>query len=491
MPAVSWLIALCIAAPTKVTAKGKARADDAHEAEAKPRKGKERKEKQPRAIEIEFPDDIDLPFARTTPNKPVPLKARWAEGKDGPELAVWVNFGTVTGWHREPGGVFAGAWQPPDPAHPGELQVVVSTVVAGRVVHSAQTTDVSAEIELPGKSEPDAEVEILLDGDSFGPVRAAHDGRFSLLVKVPPNTQSATVKSRDRIGNVFKKTVNLFVPVVSRLALVCPIQRVQAGGPPVTVSAANAKEAAGHVAPLVFKPPEKLERSQETLTLTSAKLGSASCLLAVDAHAPEKALVFWEPPFIVSDGEDKTVLGVRVTDRFGNPSRDAQVLAKEEGSAAIPLSWSEENKRFEASVSSRRGAEERKLDVEVRAVAASCKTSMIGDGGPPGEKDYRGIPCALPSAPSFIQRAVLQQIPDRGVRLSAMREGETIVVRVSPAKEATAEKVQAADQNGKMGRMTLRKDGALIVPLAGLQGDVLVTHLESGTSVLVKRGGQK
>jgi hypothetical protein len=433
----------------------------------------------PRAIEIEFPQQVELPLARTTPLKPLVLKARWAEDAQGPELNAWVSFGEVKAWRRDGAGSFSGEWYPPDPAHPGDLQIVISTLIGQRIISSAQTSAVSAEIELRGKSEPDAEVEILLGGETFGPVRAQHDGRFTLLVTVPPGAQAAVARSKDRLGNLAKKSIDLFVPVVSRLALVCPVRRVQAGGAAITVQVANGKETTQ------FKPPEVIDRAQVPLVMKSGKLGSATCLVDVEPQRAAKAFVFWDPPFIVSDGADKTTLSLRVTDRFGNTTGDALVTAKEGNAEAAPLTWVEAKGRFELAIVSRREIEERRFDIEVRAVARSCKTSAVGAGATPGERDYRGIPCTPEKAPTLLVQAVLQQIPDRGVRLSATRKDNLIVIRLSPAQEADA--LQASDQNGKLGEITKAPDGTFTVPLKGLEGDVLVSHISSGTSVLVKR----
>ncbi|MBI3180264.1 MAG: hypothetical protein HYZ27_11420, partial [Deltaproteobacteria bacterium] len=108
----------------------------------------------------------------------------------------------------------------------------------------------SAKIELKGKSEPGARMEVRIAGERFGPVSADGRGQFALPVVVPPGEGWAQGVSTDKLGNTSRSKINLYLPEVERVhAFVFPDEVVAEASDPAwvfvtTVSAAGAPEEA-------------------------------------------------------------------------------------------------------------------------------------------------------------------------------------------------------------------------------------------------------
>jgi hypothetical protein len=276
-------------------------------------------------------------------------------------------------------------------------------------------------------------------------VRAAHDGRFKLLVTVPPHTQNALAKSRDRLGNTTKKNVDLFVPKVSTLAVACPFTRVVAGTLRLPLAIATAKEKAGgvviraaqgSVVGVDYRAPEKLEARVETLTFSSP-LGEATCTFPLVPGPAVRAEAHFDPPFLLADGTSRTKVTLVALDRFGNEQSEVDARLYE-GAAQLG-----------SDVASVLGSERRELRIEVKQL---------------------GLP--------DIREAVsLFQIPDRGVRLLA---GSTpLCVTLVPLD--AAETLTAVDEAGEA-LVPVKRGKELCVDRA--QGSVLFSHAGSGQSLL-------
>ncbi|XXF80763.1 hypothetical protein P2318_13700 [Myxococcaceae bacterium GXIMD 01537] len=88
----------------------------------------------------------------------------------------------------------------------------------------------AASVELPGTTEPDAEIAIDIAGQRFGPARAGPDGRFRLPVIVPPGHRYGLGHVTDRLGNVRRTPIDLMLPPTDGLACVLNPQRLPADG---------------------------------------------------------------------------------------------------------------------------------------------------------------------------------------------------------------------------------------------------------------------
>jgi hypothetical protein len=443
-----------------------------------------------RAIEIEFPHELDL---SPKSHAPVPLRARWVHGKDsnqttGPLLNAWASFGTIREFHREAGTeTYAGEWLAPDPPVPGLLLIVVSTIQNGRPVYSAQSTEVWAEIDLPGRSEPGAQVEIVLPGAKFGPVAAGADGKFKLPVRVPPHVDKATARSRDRLGNTYQKTVDLFVPKFSELALVCPRRAVMAGGPPLPLAIASdhtlagevsAKASAGGIDPeLRFLPPT--QAGTVTITATSKKLGAQSCTVEVAPGPADRLQMRAEPEFVVADGAAQQTIEVMALDRLGNETADVDVRCEEQ---ERPLSISRRGQKFVAALTSIKDRDRRELRCSAARVAQRCEAGE--------QKDFRGLPCAAGGRPELQATLAVEYIPERGVRLRVLAsEHDKVRIAVVPASEARADAVVGVTAKGAPLTLVTDKPGELVTTLPDDgSSSVTFSHLQSGMSLTVPLG---
>ncbi len=90
-----------------------------------------------------------------------------------------------------------------------------------------------SQIDLPGKTEPNAEFSIVIAGQRFPPkggVRAGPDGRFKVPVVVPPGHNEGIGTTVDRVGNRRSARMNLMVPETDQLACVVSPSRLPADG---------------------------------------------------------------------------------------------------------------------------------------------------------------------------------------------------------------------------------------------------------------------
>lgn len=85
-------------------------------------------------------------------------------------------------------------------------------------------------VEVPGRTEPGAEMRMTIAGSTFGPVKAAADGSFRLPVVVPPGYGTAAGETIDRVGNRRRSTIDLQLPPTDQLACVATPTRLPADG---------------------------------------------------------------------------------------------------------------------------------------------------------------------------------------------------------------------------------------------------------------------
>jgi hypothetical protein len=88
----------------------------------------------------------------------------------------------------------------------------------------------SAAIDLRGRSEPGARIELRVGERTFGPAFADPDGRFTLPIVVPPHVRQATSTSSDRLGNSRRREIDLHLPEVDRLGCVAWPAAIPADG---------------------------------------------------------------------------------------------------------------------------------------------------------------------------------------------------------------------------------------------------------------------
>jgi hypothetical protein len=95
----------------------------------------------------------------------------------------------------------------------------------GRVV-----VPLAASVNLPGETEPEASISIVIAGVKYGPVQAAGNGSFRVPVVVPPGHRIGQGLIVDRAGNVQRRAIDLGLPQTDGLACVLNPQRLPADG---------------------------------------------------------------------------------------------------------------------------------------------------------------------------------------------------------------------------------------------------------------------
>jgi hypothetical protein len=144
------------------------------------------------------------------------------------------NVGTVEALERTGPGRYRARYVLPTTRYP-EVAVIVafSAWPHPQSVHGALgvlRVPLASAVEVPGRTEPGAEMRLTIAGQSFGPVTAAADGSFRLPVVVPPGYGTATGETRDRVGNRRRTSMDLHLPPTDQLACVATPNRLPADG---------------------------------------------------------------------------------------------------------------------------------------------------------------------------------------------------------------------------------------------------------------------
>ena len=177
---------------------------------------------------------------------PAPVKGRDAEATLTVELrrpdgtldaeasppVVRVNVGSIESLAPAGPGRFRARYVLPKTRYP---EVVVLAAFSawpdpGSVYGAAGSllVPLASAIDLPGTTEPFAQMSLEIAGVSYGPTRAGQDGRFKLPVVVPPGHRFAKGTAVDRAGNRRVVKVDLMLPPTDRLSCVMTPTRLPA-----------------------------------------------------------------------------------------------------------------------------------------------------------------------------------------------------------------------------------------------------------------------
>jgi hypothetical protein len=159
------------------------------------------------------------------------------DGSPDPEASPPVlrsNVGTVAEVQPVSPGVFRASYQLPATRYP-EVAIIValSPWPSPQSIYGSLgrlLVPLAGSVELPGKTERNAEISMEIAGETFGPVRAGPDGRFRLPVVVPPGHKYAVSTAVDRHRNKRRNRVDLALPPTDRLACVANPARLPADG---------------------------------------------------------------------------------------------------------------------------------------------------------------------------------------------------------------------------------------------------------------------
>ena len=165
------------------------------------------------------------------------IEMRNAKGEADPESAPPVlraNVGTIEGLTKVGPGVYRARYVLPTTRYP-EVAVVVafSAWPHPQSVHGsfgALRVPLASSVDLPGKTEGNAEMAIVIANQKFGPVHAGADGRFKLPVVVPPGYGTGVGTAVDRLGNRRVSNIDLMLPPTDQLACVVNPTQLPADG---------------------------------------------------------------------------------------------------------------------------------------------------------------------------------------------------------------------------------------------------------------------
>lgn len=165
------------------------------------------------------------------------IEMRNAAGQPDPESAPPVlraNVGAIEALKKIGAGVYKARYVLPPTRFP-EVAVVVafSAWPHPQSVHGAfgaLRVPLAAAVELPGKTEANADLTLKIADKSFGPVRTGPDGRFKIPIVVPPGYGMASGTAIDRLRNKRSNPIDLALPPTDQLACVVNPTQLPADG---------------------------------------------------------------------------------------------------------------------------------------------------------------------------------------------------------------------------------------------------------------------
>lgn len=152
----------------------------------------------------------------------------------GAPPVVRANVGRVEALARTGPGTYRARYVLPNTNYPEvAILVALSAWPHPQSIYGAygkMLVPLAAAVDLPGETEPDAQMSIIIAGKTFGPAQAGRDGSFQLPVIVPPGFPFGQGRVVDRAGNVRRVSIDLNVPPTDGLACVLNPTRLPADG---------------------------------------------------------------------------------------------------------------------------------------------------------------------------------------------------------------------------------------------------------------------
>lgn len=307
-----------------------------------------------------------------TVEPPAPVKGRDKEARltvrmlrpdgtpddTGAPPVLRANVGRVEALERTGPGSWRARYVLPDTRYPEvAILVALSAWPHPQSIHGAYgkvLVPLAASVELPGRTEPNAELSVTIAGTTFGPVKAAPDGRFRVPVVVPPGHSVGLARAVDAAGNVRRSRMDLALPPTDGLACVLHPQRLPADGvsqarmlcatsDPLGLPVRDARvttavrhgtlrgptRAEGGLLEWLYTAPRTLPAEPDRIVATWPERGTSSreelSLQLVQGPVARVALSLAEP--VVHLGSTVRVT-VSVWDAFGRPRPGAQVVPR-------------------------------------------------------------------------------------------------------------------------------------------------------------------
>lgn len=274
----------------------------------------------------------------------------------GAPPVVRANVGRLEGLSRTGPGTYRARYILPTTSYPEvAILVALSAWPHPQSIHGAygrMLVPLAAAVNLPGETEPDAQISISIDGVTYGPTQAARDGSFQLPVVVPPGQRIGQSRVVDRAGNVRRRPIDLGLPPTDGLACVLNPPRLPADGvararmlcaasdprgrlvPDARVTAKvrhgtlkGPQRAEGGLLEWIYTAPRGLPAQPETIMASWAqrRVISREELTLQLVQGPVEKLSLSLPEAQVHYGST-VELSVMAEDAFGRPRPGAQVV---------------------------------------------------------------------------------------------------------------------------------------------------------------------
>ncbi len=374
----------------------------------------------------------------------------------GAPPVVRVNVGRVEELTRTGPGTYRARYVLPTTSYPEvAILVALSAWPHPQSIYGAygkMLVPLAAAVDLPGETEPNAQISITIAGTTYGPAQARGDGSFQLPVVVPPGHRFGQGRVVDRVGNVQRRPIDLGLPPTDGLSCVLNPPRLPADGvsrsrmlcaasDPLGRPVPNARVAAkarhgtlrgperaeGGLLEWIYTAPQGLPTEPEQILATWPQGGRNSrdelTLQLVQGPVERVSLAVAEP--LVHLGSEVGV-SVSVEDVFGRPRPGAQVtLGAPLGAIAPPRE--ERPGVFQSTWTLPAEGDSRELAVSARAFGPVGSepariTAWVREGTlQVGVSDLAGLP--IPAQPLKVGEQPHVTGPDGTVSLGPLRPG--------------------------------------------------------------------
>jgi hypothetical protein len=310
-----------------------------------------------------------------------------------------------------------GSVGPVQPAGPGRYRATYSppperfpqvAILLAEIDHPTGTRRAWLPVPLHGSlqlkldTKPNAKVEVLVAGKTFGPTRSDGKGRAELKVQVPPGVTAGTIRSTDRVGNTTRKPLDLAPPPfpLARMApgpaggvswsdsqaLGLEIFAIEASGTPsARAPTARAKrgtigsmQAAGPgVFTASYRAPEKVGEGKDQIEITSGP-APVAVELPVRPGPGVKLEIAFEPPAHTAGSRAPVRARASFVDAKGNAFPAGPATFASDFGSAKPLGPGEVELAIPDAFQGRD-----KVRVTARAGALSQTAALSLQGGPP------------------------------------------------------------------------------------------------------------
>lgn len=273
----------------------------------------------------------------------------------GAPPVVRVNVGRVEELTRTGPGTYRARYILPTTSYPEvAILVALSAWPHPQSIYGAYgkvLVPLAAAVDLPGETEPNAQISITIAGTTYGPAQARGDGSFQLPVVVPPGHRFGQGRVVDRAGNVQRRPIDLGLPPTDGLACVLNPPRLPADGvsrsrmlcaasdplgrlvPNARVTARarhgtlrGPQRAEGGLLEWIYTAPRGLPAEPERILATWPQGGASSrdelTLQLVQGPVERVSLAVAEPQVHLGA---QVGISVSVEDVFGRPRPGAQV----------------------------------------------------------------------------------------------------------------------------------------------------------------------